>query len=150
MKGQTSVESLLIVGFAILLFIPILMFIYLQSSSASNSVNIMEVNAALSQLSTSASLINSGSEDSAIFAKVTIPATVKYVDSRQLCKGDKCITEFVAHFYDGTEMTQVTAGKADIKGNAQLGAGIYYLKVQAVLEGAAPNQAKVAQVSIYG
>jgi|GEM_PF-6019837 len=150
MKGQTSIESLMIVGFAILLFIPVLMFIYLQSSSSSYAVNVMEVNAALSQLSTSASLINSGSEDSAIFAKVSIPDTVRYVDSRQLCSNGKCITEFVAHLYDGTEMTQVTTGKADIKDNAQLGPGIYYLKVQAILEGAAPNQAKVAQVSVYG
>ena len=146
MKGQTSIESLMIVGFAILLFIPILMFIYLQSSSASNSVNIMEVNTALSQLSTSASLINSGSEHSAIFAKVTIPDTVKYVDSRRLCSNGKCITEFVAHLYDGTEMTQVTTGKANI--TQQLGPGIYYLKVQAVMEGT--PQEKVAQVSIYG
>jgi hypothetical protein len=148
MKGQTSIESLMIIGFAILLFIPVLMFIYLQSASSSYSVNIMEVNAALSQLSTSASLINGGSEDSAIFAKVTIPDTVRYVDRRQLCSNGKCITEFVAHLYDGTEMTQVTTGKADIN-NTQLGPGIYYLKVQAVMEGTAPRE-KVAVVSIYG
>jgi hypothetical protein len=145
MKAQTSIESLMIIGFAILLFIPILMFIYLQSSSSSYSVNVMEVNAALSQLSTSSSLINSGSQNSAIFAKVSIPTAVSYVDTRQLCKGSNCITEFVAHLPDGTEMTQVTTGKAAIK-NGKLSPGIYYLKIEAIVE----NNAKSAQISIYG
>ncbi len=142
MKAQTSIESLMIIGFAILLFIPLLMLIYIQSSNSSYSVNVMEVNAALSQLSTSSSMINSGSENSVIFAKVSIPGTIEYVDARQLCNKGKCITEFVAHLKDGTEMTQVTTGKAVIDGD-RLSPGIYYLKIEAVSGG-------IANISIYG
>jgi hypothetical protein len=156
MKGQASIESLMIIGFAILLFIPLLMLVYIQSSNSSYSVNVMEVNAALSQLSTSASMINSGSENSAIFAKVNIPGTMEYVDARQLCNAGNCITEFVAHLKDGTEMTQVTTGRAEIDtgrtgmDKGRLSPGIYYLKIEAVAGGTAPNQYSIARISIYG
>jgi uncharacterized protein (UPF0333 family) len=151
-KGQASIESLMIIGFAVLLFTPIMLYLYLQSSGASNSIDVMEVNAALSQLATSSSLVNSGSEGSAIFAKIAIPSTVSSVGSRQLCSNGRCITEFVAHLANnGGEMTQVAQGRARIdNAQASLGPGIYYLRINATLEGSGPQKGKVAVVSVYG
>lgn len=150
-KGQASIESLMIIGFAVLLFTPIMLYLYLQSSGASNSVDVMEVNAALSQLATSSSLVNSGSEGSAIFAKIEIPSTVSSVGTRELCSNGRCITEFIANLAGGGNMTQVAQGMARIDNDQKsLGPGIYYLRISAALEGTGAQKDKVAVISVYG
>ena len=145
MKGQVSVETIMIIALVLMIFIPILLLLYVSSGGAFSSVNSMEVNAALSQLASSSSIINSGAEPSAIFAKVFIPTSVKSITTSQLCNATTCITEFIANMKDGTQMVQVGSGKAMIEGGS-LSQGNYYVKINATAQGTN----KIAVISIYG
>jgi hypothetical protein len=145
MKGQVSVETIMIIALILMVFIPILLLLYINSGSAYTTINTMEVNAALSQLSSSSSIINSGAEPSAIFAKIYIPPSIRNISSAQLCNETSCITEFIASMNDGTQMVQIASGRARINGTA-LTQGTYYVKIEAVVE----NNEKMAVVSTYG
>ncbi|MCX6774074.1 MAG: hypothetical protein NTY68_03715 [Candidatus Micrarchaeota archaeon] len=147
MKGQVSVETIMIIALVLMIFIPVLLLLYINSGSAFTSINTMEVNAALSQLSSSSSIVNSGAAPSAIFAKVYIPPSISNVNTSQLCNRTSCITEFIASMNDGTQMVQIASGKARINTtDGSLTQGTYYVKIEAVVE----NNNKTAVVSIYG
>jgi hypothetical protein len=149
MKGQVSLETIMIIALVLMIFIPVLLLLYVNSAGAFNSINNMEVNAALSQLSSSSSIINSGAEPSAIFAKIYVPPSIKNINATQLCNATSCITEFIANMNDGTQMVQIASGKARINTtDGSLTQGTYYLKIEAKIEGT--NDDKIAVVSIYG
>jgi hypothetical protein len=145
MKGQVSIETIMIIALVLMIFIPVLLLLYINSGSAFTSINTMEVNAALSQLSSSSSIINSGAEPSKIFAKIYIPPSISSITAVPLCNETSCITEFIASMNDGTQMVQIASGKAKITEGA-LTQGTYYVKIEAVVE----NDEKMAVVSIYG
>jgi len=130
MKGQVSVETVMIIALILMIFIPILLLLYVASGGAYSTANTMEVNAALSQLASSSSIINSGAEPSAIFAKVYIPPSVRNISAAQLCNETSCITEFIANMNDGTQFVIVGSGKAEIDGGS-LASGTYYLRIEA-------------------
>ncbi|VVB98573.1 Uncharacterised protein [uncultured archaeon] len=107
MKGQVSTELLVIVGFVVLLFIPMVLFVYYKTGELNNGIEGMQSKLIASKLGFIANALGSMGDNNALKVEFTLPERVRSLEFRKWTPGEG--GEVLITLNDGTQISQVTA-----------------------------------------
>ncbi len=130
-KGQVSIELLVIVGFILAVFIPILFFSYMKSDELrSSSMNVLATGVGKKVSSAVESVYYSGQGSSLRFL-VSVPrgTTINFT-----CDCDKCLSGIIVNQLN-SEIFILTKGCINTSKSDELKEGTYSIKVLYTKEG---------------
>jgi hypothetical protein len=103
-KGQVSVELFVVIGFVLLLFIPLIFLMYYKTSQLNTDISGMEGRLISSRLASIANSVGSLGDGSALKAEFTLPAGASRIEFRSLGTGG----EVFLRMDDGSTYSDVT------------------------------------------
>lgn len=104
MKGQVSTELLVVVGFIVLLFIPLVLFAYYKTGELNAGIEAMQSRLLSTKLAFIANALGSLGDDNSLKVELALPERVRSVQFRELGAGG----EVLVTMDDGSEISQVT------------------------------------------
>jgi hypothetical protein len=105
-KGQVSTELLVIVGFVVLLFIPMVLFVYYKTGELNTGIEGMEGRLLASKLAFISNALGSMGDNNALKVEFTLPARVRTLEFRRWDPG--LGGEVLITMKDGSQISQVT------------------------------------------
>lgn len=103
-RGQVSTELLVIVGFIVLLFIPLMVMIYFKSAQLNSDLGDIQSRLLVSKIAFAANSIGSMGSDNALKLEIYLPNSVKTLEFRSEGSGG----EVLINSTDGSQISQVT------------------------------------------
>ncbi|VVC03950.1 Uncharacterised protein [Candidatus Bilamarchaeum dharawalense] len=91
MKGQVSTELLVIVGFVLLIFIPLLVLVYLKANDANQQIASYQAELAVSRLGSLANSIGSLGTSSEVITDVYVPPNTVSLSTNDAGRGGEIV-----------------------------------------------------------
>jgi len=91
MKGQVSIELLIIVGVVLLIFIPILVLVYIKTNEANALISSYQAELAVVRLAYLANSVGALGSNTSILAEVFIPPGVRGMETKRVHGGGEII-----------------------------------------------------------
>jgi len=131
-KGQVSIELLVIVGFVLAVFIPILFFSYMKSDELKRStINIVATGVGKKIASGIESIYYSG-EGSSLRFLINVP---KDISINFTCNCRDCLSGVVMNLPDSSQVYLLTKGCINTSMSDELKEGLYSIKIIYTKEG---------------
>ena len=105
-KGQVSTELLVVIGFVVLLFIPLIMLVYYKTSELNRDIDGMQSRLLTSKLAFIANSLGYMGSGNALKSEFTLPDRVRTLEFRPLGAGGG---EVLITLSDGSQVSQVTS-----------------------------------------
>ncbi len=103
--GQVSLEFMVIIGFIIMLFIPLVFFIYYKTSELNNGIEGLESRLVSSKLAFISNSLGFLGDRNSLKVEITLPEMVRSLEFNTLGEGG----EVLITMKDGTQISQVTS-----------------------------------------
>lgn len=103
-KAQVSVELMVIISFVVLLFIPLVLFVYHKTTELSAGIEGMESRLLSSKLAFIANSLGSMGDQNSLKIEVTLPQTVRQLSFSKLGNGGEALITMK----DGNQISQIT------------------------------------------
>ncbi len=104
-RGQVSTELLMIIGFVVLLFIPLVLFVYYKTSELNIGIEGLESRLLSSKLAFISNSLGSLGDGNSLKVEFTLPAHVRTLEFRSIGEGGEVMITLV----DGSQLSQVTS-----------------------------------------
>lgn len=103
-KGQVSVELMVVIGFIIMLFIPLIMLIYYKASELNTDIEGLESRLLVSKLAFISNSLGYMGDVNSLKAEFLLPEKVRSLEFKRLGQGG----EVLITLKDGSQISQVT------------------------------------------
>ncbi|MBU0586482.1 hypothetical protein KJ780_03150 [Candidatus Micrarchaeota archaeon] len=103
-KAQANMELMIIVGFIILLFIPLIVLVYYKSEEINSDIEAMHARTLSSKLAYATNSIGAMGDGTALKMEFYLPRNVQTLEFKSLGSGG----EVLINMSDGTQISQVT------------------------------------------
>ncbi len=103
-KGQISIELMTIIAFVVLLFIPLVLFVYYKTSELNAGIEGMESRLISSKLAFMANALGSMGDENALKAEISLPPSVRTLEFKNLTSGGEVLVTLT----DGSQISQIT------------------------------------------
>lgn len=103
-KGQVSVELLVVIGFIIVLFIPLIIFVYFKTAQLNADIGGMQSRLLVSKLAFISNSLGYMGDANSLKVEFLLPEGVKSLEFRSLGQGG----EVLITLRDGSQVSQVT------------------------------------------
>ncbi len=120
MKGQVSTELLVIIGFVVLLFIPLVLYVYYKTAELNMGIEGMQSRLLSSKLAFISNSLGSMGSGNSLKVEFTLPERVHSLEFKPLGTGGKVLITL----QDGSQVSQVT--RFPFSSNQTYGGGINY------------------------
>lgn len=108
MKGQVSVELLVVVGFIVLLFIPLLLFVYYKAGELNRGIQMLQGRLLSSKLAFIANSLGYLGDGSSLKAEFLLPDQVSKLEFKDYAESGSTGGEVLITLQDGSQVSQVT------------------------------------------
>lgn len=104
LRGQLSMELMIIIGFIVLIFIPLIVFVYYKSAAINSDVDGLQAHLLSTKLAYAANSLGSMGSGSALKMEFSLPATISTLEFRRVGDGG----EVIITKPDGSQISQVS------------------------------------------